>query len=404
MCRTLRIVPVLLLIVSLASWLWPRGAETVPLFAARTGLMCESCHFDPNGGGQRNELGFAFAKNRHNLAPETDTPWAELDLRNRVSAEVPIYFGVNQRFMLFTNDIQPPSDSLDRLGFVNMESAIHMVFQPHEMLLLSYSRNGLGAVSSVDEGYGMIRGLPVNGYVRVGSFRTPYGLRMDDHTVATRQSFTDFTSRQSFLPYDPRLPDMGVEIGARSGGWLGRFAFTNGSASPRFGIQPQGTFAETKTAKVGHNVTWYEGGLSFYDRYTKTASSPSQMKRETRWGYYGLSHYGPVAFVGEIGAGTDERVSGVKTNLLAFFGEVNYTPWRGWNFRLRYDRDEFDRSTDPQVRKDNTYDRYTIEGEWVPVPFAELRWTLRRIDHRGSNAAGTQNDEKQAYLQMHFIY
>ena len=38
-----------------------RSAFPLPGYAARTGLDCRSCHFDPNGGGPRNGVGFLFA-------------------------------------------------------------------------------------------------------------------------------------------------------------------------------------------------------------------------------------------------------------------------------------------------------------------------------------------------------
>src|SRR6185436_9875909 len=62
-----RIVAALLIAVSLVLIVMPRGVQSVPLYAARQGLMCQTCHFDPNGGGPRNEFGFGFAKNRHLL-------------------------------------------------------------------------------------------------------------------------------------------------------------------------------------------------------------------------------------------------------------------------------------------------------------------------------------------------
>jgi len=106
--------------------LTPRRAQTVPLYAARTGLMCESCHFDPNGGGPRNEFGFGFAKNRHTLAAEDSTSrWKDLTLTNRVGENIPVYFGVNQRFMLLTNQ-HVQQGSIERLAFFNMENAIHL--------------------------------------------------------------------------------------------------------------------------------------------------------------------------------------------------------------------------------------------------------------------------------------
>src|SRR5258708_40329333 len=113
----LRALPALLLLTSIALVLG-RPASTVPLFAARTGLMCGTCHFDPNGGGPRNAYGFSFARNRHSLEADPDTlsPWHDLQLVNRVGENVPLYFGVNQRFMLLATRTLK-SDSLDRLGF-----------------------------------------------------------------------------------------------------------------------------------------------------------------------------------------------------------------------------------------------------------------------------------------------
>ena len=74
-----RIVAALLVAVSLALLALPFRVQSVPLYAARQGLMCQTCHFDPNGGGPRNEFGFGFAKNRHLLTPEDSTSrWADL--------------------------------------------------------------------------------------------------------------------------------------------------------------------------------------------------------------------------------------------------------------------------------------------------------------------------------------
>ena len=64
MRTALRAVPVLLVLASLTLLFAPRRAVTLPLYAARTGLKCQNCHFDPNGGGPRNDFGFMFARNR----------------------------------------------------------------------------------------------------------------------------------------------------------------------------------------------------------------------------------------------------------------------------------------------------------------------------------------------------
>lgn len=411
MRRSLRLAPIALVLCSLAALFFSRGGETVPLYAARQGLMCQNCHFDPNGGGPRNDFGFAYARNRHSLEAEADStsPWHDLDLTNKVGDRMPLYVGVNQRFMLLDNNTAhnntPSASGLDRFGFFNMESAIHFAFQPHPQLTLVYNIDGFAtgpaATERPREAFGMIGGLPWDGYVKAGRFRNPFGLRMDDHTVATRNSYLDFSTQERFLPYDPREPDMGVEIGAKAASWFGRAAFTNGDARVL-----NGEFAETKSLKLGYVHPWYQAGLSLYDSYMKERVSGSGPKRATRWGYYGLTHYGPLAGIFEVAAGTDEAepdfgfASGPKTNRLAWFAELDYTPVRWVNGRVRYDYLVIDRSSDPATRELNTHSRYAIEAEVVPVPFAELRATMRFIDHKSDLI----DDETQGYLQFHFSY
>jgi hypothetical protein len=400
-----RAIPVLLVLASLSLLSTERRVESVPLYAARTGLMCQSCHFDPNGGGPRNEFGFAFARNRHSLTPEDSTSaFHDLALVNRVGDAMPLYIGLNHRFMLFTNQYKS-EDSLARLGFFNMENAVHLTFQPHPRLTLVYSFDAFstGPSNAVrqKEGFAMISGFPWDGYIKAGRFRNPYGLRLDDHTVATRTGFLDFSTQQSFLPYDPRFPDMGVELGADRGGLFGRAAFTNGEADVL-----GGQYANAKSIKIGYNHPYYQGALSFYDNYNK--ESVSGLKRETRWGYYGLTHWKSAALIGEVGAGTNEAepapglATGPKTNLLAGYVEGDYAPSHTTNLRVRWDHEVLDKSSDA-ARDASTHDRYALEGEWVPVPFAELRGAVRRIKHKDDAAFGYP-DETQAFLQLHLSY
>ena len=113
--------------------------------------------------------------------------------------------------------------------------------------------------------------------------------------------------------------------------------------------------------------------------------------------------------LGEVAAGTDEarppagQMPQDKTNLLAWWTELDYAQSRSLNLRVRYDYMVTDRSTDPFTRDNTTFYRYALEGEWVPVPFAELRATLRHIDYKENQGLGVDN-ENQAYLQFHFSY
>jgi hypothetical protein len=417
MSHWLRAVAVFLVVVSLSAAWW-RAGGSVPLYAARTGLLCQSCHFDPNGGGPRNELGFGFARARHSLEPEdTTSAWHDLAVVNRIGADMPVYIGVNHRLLLLANTTSE-SDSLDRAAFFNMENAIHLAFQPHPRLTLVHTRDG----ATSRESFGMIGGLPLGGYLKAGQFRNPFGLRMDDHTVATRNGFLDiyhpsvaFTPwggivNPRFLPYDPRHVDTGLEIGLERSGWYGRLALTNGNSNlfvPGLFGNP---FAETKAVKLGYAGSYYQGGLSFYDDFQKNQGLFGPFKRATRWGYYGMAGTGPFRLLGEVAAGSD-NLGARKRNLIAAFGELDYAPMRSMSFRLRYDYTNLDRDRTevaPGISRSdlNVHRRYALEGEYVPVPFAELRWTLRRIDHRAGRAPTGEEipDETQAYLQLHFSY
>lgn len=406
MRRLLRAIPPALAAVPAVLLLVAGRGLTVPLYAARQGLMCQSCHFDPNGGGPRNDFGFAFARNRHALEADTTGAWKDLNLVNKVGDNFPLYFGVNQRLMYIANRQLAPR-GLDHSGFYDMESSLHFAFQPHPRLTLVYSHDGFDEFAVVTkEAFGILSLTP-DLYLRAGQFRVPFGLRLDDHTVATRNSFLDFETGQAFLPYDPRRTDRGVEVGGSRGLWFGRASFTDGASNP---LGFANTNAQAEAAKLGFNLSHVQGAASFYDDYSYGVG-PSQRVRATRWGYYGLGHAGPFAFLGEIAAGTDRFVASspgpdVRVNLLAGWAEADWSPARAYNFRVRYDHLELDRASDPAVRDQNTYNRYALEGEVVPVPFAEIRWALRLIDPVATRDVFNQplNNEKQGFIQFHFSY
>lgn len=426
MRRFTRAVPVLLLVAPIAALLCARRSQSLPLYAARTGNLCMTCHFDPNGGGPRNLFGFAYARNRHSLNAEDSTSeWGSLEVTNQIGESMPVFLGLNHRFMLLANTTTQ-SDSIDRAAFFNMENALHIAFQPHRKLTLVYTRDG----SRSKEAFGMIGGLPWNGYIKGGQFRNPFGLRLDDHTVATRNGFLDFYSASvvflpwaplastSYLPFDPRQVDTGLEVGGEHNGWYARLSLTNGNSNLFAGSGVGNPYAETKAVKLGANRTFgslhYQSALSFYDDYQKEPVFVP--KRATRWAYAGLFGFEQWAVLGEIGAGTDQVDPSTgagqrKVNRLAGWAEVDYAPLRSVNFRARYDYMNLNR--DPSViapqltlAELNTHARYSVEGEYVPVPFAELRWSVRRIDHKASqDPLGFEiADETQGLLQLHFSY
>jgi hypothetical protein len=293
-----------------------------------------------------------------------------------------------------------------------MESQIHLAFQPHPRLTLVYTTDGFSTDPNprvTREAWGMI-GIGNDHFVRFGVFRNPFGLRMDDHTVSTRNAFIEFQPQPKFLalPYDPRIADQGVEVGGGRGPWQGRLAFTNGSSFP-LGPRPH---AQALAGKLVYHASAFESGLSGYDDWVQPASTPPSRVRASRWGYYLLTHRSKMSFIGEVISGTDRNASTAagppysNVNRFAWFAEGDYQVNRGVNVRLRYDRLEGNRVADEAVAEQSSFNRYALEGEVVPVPFAEIRWTLRLIDPvaEQTSTGVTRDTEKQAYIQLHFSY
>src|SRR5436309_13338595 len=106
--------PLVLVLASMVTLLTARRGATVPVYAAYTGLPCGTCHFDPNGGGPRNEFGFNYAKNRHRVEPDTGKVWSDVELVNRVSESLPLYIGIDHRLMLLSDQTNP-IPGLDRI-------------------------------------------------------------------------------------------------------------------------------------------------------------------------------------------------------------------------------------------------------------------------------------------------
>jgi hypothetical protein len=417
---TLRVVPGLIILAALAPlFLVPTLGKSTPLYAARTGLACANCHFDPNGGGPRNAFGFAFAKNRHSTDAETDGMFKDLDLTNKVSEQLPLYFGVNSRLMALADDASNPPDGFDRFGFFQMETQLHMAFQPHPRLTLAYTTDGFGTQGNpfsggarvTREAWGML-GIGPDHYLRVGIFRVPFGLRMDDHTVATRNGNTEFQNPRAFvLPYDPRIADEGVEFGATRGEFQARLAYTDGSSFVFSAGPDPRAHAQAFSGKIAYVDEKYQVGVSGYDDWVP-ANDVNSRVRASRWGTYFLTHKSKVSLIGEVVSGTDKFSASAagapytNVNKLGWFVEGDYQASRAANFRLRYNHLEGSRIGPEIVRDQSSYNQYALEGDVVPVPFAEIRWTLRLLDPVADKdlSGVTRDNEKQAYIQFHFSY
>jgi len=324
----------------------------MPLYASREGKTCIACHYDPNGGGMRNDFGFLYCKNRHGL--DTEQKWANVTVDPRLNDWVAI--GVDTRLLYIASHTKG-GPSLGASTFFPMQGQLNIAVTPHDYLTVVMSR-GITTDSNNFEArelYGLIHDLPHDLYAKLGRFRLPFGLRQDDHTSYVRSI--------DFLPYNSQADDAGIEVGGAGPTYFGQLSFTNGSGTI------SGERAQTLAAKIGTGRKPISAGLSGFHQYVEASGA-----RHNRWALYAMSTWQKLTFIGEYDGGTTVGFGGTR-NLWAAFAELDYRLARGINVRGKFDYLEPNKDA-----SEDLFRRWLVEADFVPVPFAELKLSYRNHD------------------------
>ena len=361
-----------------------RPVLTLPLYSARTGMACRSCHFDPNGGGPRNAMGFLYARQRHELTPDPNPRWADAASSNLLGDV--LYVGTNTR-TLYLYSSRQGSGETDISTFFQMQGALHATFSPHKNLTVVMSRDfGEFSGDKTRDLFGLVEGAGGRLYLKVGRIRQLFGLRQDDHTAGTRAGFLRASSggTSGLLPFDPRDVDSGMEGGASIGPASLALALTNGGAAFT-------NRAQTAGAKATATSPWGQVATSIYDRFESSSG-----RRFTRWGGYALMRLPGVPdlnLLGEVGFGTDDAGNGSKRNLAATYVGADYRVNRALLLRAKYDFADVRRGV-----AGNASERFSVEGDVTVVPFADLKLAYRRI------VPETTGDENEVLAMWHFYF
>ena len=352
-------------------------AQALPLYASRVGATCVTCHYDPNGGGIRNEFGFQYEKNRHAL--EEEERWAKFTVDPKITPWLQVGFDTRVLYVA-SHTSSSGGTYLDTSTFFPMQGQVNFAVTPLDNLTLIASHGlvvqnpGFPSGYLARELYALFRGIPADLYAKVGRFRLPFGLRQDDHTSFIRST--------RFLPYDSQQDDAGIEVGSVGKNWFAEGSFTNGGA-------PFGQKAGTFSAKVGRASEAFQVGASGYHR----AASGTTVATADRWGLYAGATRGPVTLLGEYAGGTNDGDYTFSTfDSHAAFAAIDYRVSRGLDFLGKFDY--FDQ-TGYFASSDR---RYTLECDLNPMPFTEIQVSYRHYDY--SNASNM--DEYLAMLYIPF--
>lgn len=357
---------------------------TLPQHSARTKKDCGSCHFDPLGGGARNGFGFTYAKQRNDLEEDSNDRWADLPDVNQLGDY--LYVGTDLRTLYLWSSLAD-QNTTDISTFFQMQGALYVVFQPDERITILMNRDyGEFSGDKVRDLYGMVKDESESLYLKAGRFRTAFGLRQEDHTAGTRSGFLQTTAggTSGLLPFDPRNPMTGLELGYTTPTHVAAVQLTNGGA-------PFSNRAQTVSGQIAGYSPWGFAGLSGFDSY-----QTSSKRRYSRWGVHGgmpVPGLPAVVVFGEVGGGTDDLANGEKHNLLAGAAQLDYRVMRGFVLRGRYDYSDVHRS-----EPGNASERFQFDVVLVPVPFSEFTAGYRRV------VPERTSDDDQVLLMWHFNY
>jgi len=223
------------------------------------------------------------------------------------------------------------------------------------------------------EAFVMTHEWPMNTYLKVGRFMPQYGTRLDDHTAYVRRN----------LGFDPSRPSAwvsGVEAG-----FTANYPYVSVSVfkldAGQHDFFPTGTGEGVSATAGWRDLIWSVGG-SFYK-----SGSPEENRLMVgaSWSFNPWRFWPrfPFTYLGEVDwVSLETAVSGQTARQLAAFHELDWLPFNGVDFRLRYDY--FDPNLD--LRDDHEH-RLNAQVDFHPFRYLEFQFVLREhLPAVGQNA------------------
>jgi hypothetical protein len=338
------------------------SAYAIPRFATRLNLPCQSCHVNPAGGGMRNAFGQSFG--RDSLSVKS---WQEEYALDDFSTKISEFltYGADFRFLAFYQSRTNPDASLSSFFPMQMDLDFNLTVSKKINL---YVNPAFGPYNRL-EVFGIARILPVNGYVKLGRFAPPYGLRFDDHTSFIRQA-TPFRNNMG--------QQTGLEVGFRSGSLIAMGALTNGMRGDLDGILAKAVFGKLEAHGDLGPIRALAGVSSYND-------VSSVEKLNLLGGYASATFMDRLTLIGDVerirGNSASMSVSsdlnqrnapGTDLKQMAVMVEADYMLLQGIELKFMYDF--FDPNTDV---KSGTAVRYSGGFEIMPMSGVEVRPLLR---------------------------
>jgi len=337
----------------------PAAAE--PHLAVREGFACSQCHTNRTGGGKRTAFGAMYSQvalPAWRPAPESvPLGFVSPRLGDWVSAgadlRVQHVTTLGARSYFDGKWLEAPGGNTLRIPVANLYAELELV----RGWLSVYLDERLGPEgASARELMVLLRGLPLNAWVKAGRIQLPYGLRLADDEAFIRQ-VTGFTFGNQ---------DLGVEVGAEPGPVFVSAAVSNGTLG---GTDTNGR--KQLTATFGVRAPWGRLGASY--SWNDSSGPEGLLVRQVGGGFATLN-LGRLSVLAEADLVVDtERPLGEgrrQAKQLAVHGEADFLVMRGVAVRAAFGFHDPDLDVGQDHRS-----RLALTLELFPLPFLRLTAT-----------------------------
>ncbi len=353
-------------------------ASAEPRFAVRKGTHCSTCHVNPTGGGMRNAYGravFEVFELPSKKAPNSLNPTVNTKLS--LGADLRLaYLTQFDREQVEPTTPPPPAGLFVGLStpsaFFPMQADIYANADLSEHVNLYLD---LGAQGSF-EVFGLAHDLPLGTYVKAGFFTPPFGIKLPNHSAATRQP----------IGFDPTSKDAGVEVGIKqkwldaqislqngeSGGspidaiagkaWSGRAAWLHAAKNGKYGLMAGGS--------VNQNTL-------IEDLERDNGTLREVVSTELRAGPFAGVSIGKFTWLGEadirlVADATEPTRRGEpgRSGQFVNYQELTVAAAPGFDATLTYEY--MDRDTRTRTEPSDAVHRPGVSVAWFPLPFTEI--------------------------------
>lgn len=407
-------------------WVDPKLSER------KCSLSCQGCHVDPAGGGMRNVVGRFYGRSTLPmiaLSPRPTSDWdrnvpyfGRRDRATTYTHDLPLGPNNLEQSLSYADSVddrwawgEPAggatthgywpgrygalrADPLFRVGFdlrlatllsgtviyFPMQVDVPAQFHPVHHLTLFANVGARGRPSGYSdtfdddhspylrEAFLMLHEMPYQGYAKAGRFVPSFGLRLDDHTSRIRREFE----------LDGALPESrvsGVEVGAAPNypvvnvSWFRMASRTRAPDAWDIFDVDDGWGA---AANVGwRDMGWSLGGSGLWRRRPLVEGGDTSTYGV--WGSFNPWYYWrgvPLTWQGELDFGKFRRASGLETDKLAAYAEIDWLVFNGITLLVAYDWADPDREV-----KDDENHRVQAGGQLIVIPGVTVDGRLRGL-------------------------